>query len=450
MSSDAEEELLALATTKPGSEERALKELEDLFLRFNVKVRIVKSGVGGNILIYGSVPKGYLAAILSRSRLAYSNRVMVFSAATRTQIDDIVLASVNLVKTVAAKKKISTFGVKARCRGSQISAHEIEILVGQNIKERLGLAVNLSSPALVIYIEVIGEVTGIAVSRYPYFFASGIVFMERAFEEKIQDLIQWFAPFRFAVVAFSGGVDSSVVAFAARSAKMDKALAVTFDSPLLPPGELDNAVSLAKIIGIKHEVIKTELPPSVLENSSLRCYYCKKGEMGELLAIAKKRGYDLVVDGTNYSDLGGAWRPGARALSEIGVRSPLAELKITKPEVRAIARSLGLPNAEKPSMACLASRFPYGTQITLEGLKRVGMAELFLKELGFRVIRVRDFGSIARIEVGEDELGKLVEKRTAKIVYEKFRQLGYLYVDADILGYRSGSMDEGLKVQLNQ
>ena len=257
-----------------------------------------------------------------------------------------------------------------------------------------------------------------------------------------EKLVAWFGPFSRVMVAFSGGVDSGLVAYAAHRAKGDAALAVTFDSPLLPPGELEGAVAFAKKVGIKHEVMKSEVSELVLQNDRLRCYYCKRGEMGELVRLAKKRGYEVVVDGTNASDLSGVWRPGAKALSEVGVRSPLAELGLDKSAVRTMAKELGLPNWDKPSMACLASRFPYGSRITLEGLKRVGAAELFLRELGFRVVRVRDFGQVARIEVGRDELSKLVEKGLAEKVYAKFRELGYTYVDADLLGYRSGAMDE--------
>jgi len=259
---------------------------------------------------------------------------------------------------------------------------------------------------------------------------------------RLAELVHWFEPFSSVMVAFSGGVDSSVVAYAAHEAKGDLSLAVTFDSPLLPPGEIEDATSIASAIGIRHEVIKSDVPDVVLANDRLRCYYCKKGEMGYLAKLAKERGFEVVVDGTNASDLSGGWRPGAKALSEVGVRSPLAELGIRKDEVRAIAKEAGLPNFNKPSMACLASRFPYGHRITLDELKRVGAAELYIRQLGFKIVRVRDFGSVARIEVGKDEIPMLFNSGNSDKIYARLRELGFDYVDVDIMGYRTGAMDE--------
>ncbi|MGC8670702.1 MAG: ATP-dependent sacrificial sulfur transferase LarE [Thermoprotei archaeon] len=260
--------------------------------------------------------------------------------------------------------------------------------------------------------------------------------------DRLAELIGWFAPFSSVLVAFSGGVDSSVVAYAAHEAKGDRSLAVTFDSPLLPPGEIQDATLVARTIGIRHEIIKSDVPDVVLANDRYRCYYCKKGEMGYLVKLAKDRGFGVVVDGTNASDLNGGWRPGAKALSEVGVRSPLAELGIRKDEVRSIAKEVGLPNFSKPSMACLASRFPYGHRITLNELKKVGVAELYIRQLGFKVVRVRDFGNVARIEVGREEIPMLFTNGNSDRIYSRLRQLGFDYVDVDIMGYRTGSMDE--------
>ncbi|MDP7982914.1 MAG: ATP-dependent sacrificial sulfur transferase LarE [Conexivisphaerales archaeon] len=260
--------------------------------------------------------------------------------------------------------------------------------------------------------------------------------------DKLSRLIKWFGPFESAVVAFSGGVDSSLVAYAAHSALEDRSLAVTFDSPLLPPGEMEQAVSLARAMGIEHEVIRTHVPEEVLANDRLRCYYCKRGEMGFLVRLAKERGFQVVVDGTNASDLSGGWRPGAKALSEVGVRSPLAELRLTKEDVREMAGEAGLPNSDKPSMACLASRFPYGHRIALEELRKVGAAEIFIRQLGFRVVRVRHFGEVARIEVGREEIPKLFQQDIPDRIFARLKELGFQYVDVDIRGYRTGSMDE--------
>ncbi|WP_449461794.1 ATP-dependent sacrificial sulfur transferase LarE [Tardisphaera miroshnichenkoae] len=259
---------------------------------------------------------------------------------------------------------------------------------------------------------------------------------------RLAELIGWFEPFESVMVALSGGVDSSVVAYAAHEAKGDRSLAVTFDSPLLPPGEIEDAASIARTVGIKHEIVKSDVPDVVLANDRYRCYYCKKGEMGYLMKLAQDRGFEVVVDGTNASDLSGGWRPGAKALSEVGVRSPLAELRIGKDEVRAMAKEVGLPNFNKPSMACLASRFPYGHRITLDELKKVGAAELYIRQLGFKVVRVRDFGSVARIEVGKEEIPMLFGNGNSDKIYARLRELGFDYVDVDLMGYRTGSMDE--------
>ena len=260
--------------------------------------------------------------------------------------------------------------------------------------------------------------------------------------DRLSRLIEWFGPFGSAIVAFSGGVDSSLVAYAAHLALESRSLAVTFDSPLLPPGEVDGAISLAKALGMGHEVIRSAVPEEVLANDRLRCYYCKRGEMGFLVRLARERGFQVVVDGTNADDLRGGWRPGIRALSELGVRSPLAELGMTKEEVRAAAREAGLPNFDKPSMACLASRFPYGHRITVEELMKVGAAETFIRQLGFRMVRVRDFGGVARIEVGRDEIPMLFEGDKPERIHARLKELGFQYVDVDIRGYRTGSMDE--------
>ncbi len=245
------------------------------------------------------------------------------------------------------------------------------------------------------------------------------------------------------VIAFSGGVDSSVVAALAHGALGERAVAVTADSATLPPGELEIAKKIAKHIGINHIVLQhNELSvPGVAENPPERCYHCKLGLLKLLSRYAKENDFKSVAEGTNASELTGH-RPGFRAVKETGVLTPLADAGLSKNDVRELARRLGLPNSEKPSMACLSSRFPYGTPITPEALKRVGGAERALHELGFDTVRVRDHGDVARIEVSPDEIVRIIGMREE--VVESILSTGYAYVALDFVGYRTGSMDEVL------
>ncbi len=245
------------------------------------------------------------------------------------------------------------------------------------------------------------------------------------------------------LIAFSGGVDSSVLATLAYRALGDKAVAVTADSQTLAPGELESAHEVAGEIGIRHLVISyDELnEPGFSDNPPDRCYYCKKGLLRELGKIAQELGMNTIMEGTNISDLKGH-RPGHRAVEEEGVYNPFVEFKVTKDEIREMARRLHLSVAEKPSMACLSSRFPYGQIITTEALKRVGEAEEYLRKKRFSMVRVRDHAGIARIEVTPGEMAQLLEIRNQ--VSTDFKKLGFSYVTLDLLGFRSGSMDEVL------
>lgn len=262
-------------------------------------------------------------------------------------------------------------------------------------------------------------------------------------EHKMQSIVNAFAGKGGILVAFSGGVDSSVLAALAYRALGDKAIAVTADSQTLARGELECAKEVAKDIGIKHMVVSyDELgEPEFAKNPVDRCYYCKKGLLRELKKLAALHGIDTIIEGTNISDLK-AHRPGHRAVVEEGVCNPFVEFNVTKEEIREMARKLCLSVADKPSMACLSSRFPYGQRITPEALKRVGAAEDFLRKAGFRVVRVRDHGSVARIEIMPDEMARFLEMRES--VVAEFKRLGFSYVTLDLVGFRSGSMDEVL------
>lgn len=261
---------------------------------------------------------------------------------------------------------------------------------------------------------------------------------------KLQALIDWFRDKNGVLIAFSGGVDSTLVAYAAKQALGDGALAVTANSSLLPPGELEEAKRIAKFIGIRHLIIDVnELENEhLVENPPNRCYYCKLELMNRLLEIAVEHGLEVVVDGTNADDMK-SYRPGIKALKELGIRSPLAEVGLSKRDVREISRMLGLPTADKPPVACLASRFPYGMRITPEAVRRVGLAELIVKQVAkVNLVRVRDHGVIARIEVGRSERRKLFDEDVLDEISKRLKELGYLYVTMELEGYVSGSLDK--------
>lgn len=255
---------------------------------------------------------------------------------------------------------------------------------------------------------------------------------------KLRDILRG----KSALVSFSGGVDSTLLAFLARWI-CTRSLAVTAASPTLGIGELEGARKLASLIGIPHRVIEyDELEnPEFAKNPRERCYHCKKGLLEAMVGIAAEEDYDMVLEGTNATDMGDH-RPGRRAVIELRVRSPLLEAGLTKPEVRSLSRAFGLPTWNKPSMACLASRIPYGSPITHERLARIGEAENFLKSLGFDVVRVRDHDGLARIEVDKDRIKDLSTPAVSGSIVAKLRSLGFVHVCVDLLGYRTGSMNE--------
>jgi len=244
-------------------------------------------------------------------------------------------------------------------------------------------------------------------------------------------------------VAFSGGVDSSVVAAAAYRAHGNAALAVTVVSELCPESEAEEAAVVARFIGIPHIVVRSALltDETVSTNPPDRCYHCKKKAFALIYEAAGARGITCVADGTNADDME-TYRPGLKALAEMGVASPLALLGIRKEGVRELARVYGLPNAEKPSAPCLATRFPYGTMLTPAGIARVQAAEDAVRSLGFTGFRVRDHGEVARIEIDIASLTDAVSEKTRKKLVAMLKSLGYNYVTLDLEGFRSGSMDK--------
>jgi uncharacterized protein len=281
-------------------------------------------------------------------------------------------------------------------------------------------------------------------------FDKALCMMSPELRAKTQRLIEKIQTFDRAIIAFSGGVDSTLVAYIARQAIGEGAIAMTADSPSLPSFELEESKRLSKRIGIRQVIVTTQEldDPDYVSNPSNRCYFCKKELSQKLKRLAAELKIPIILDGTNSDDLMGH-RPGAVALSEENVRRPLAEVGMTKAEVRAVAKLCGLPNFDKPSMPCLSSRVQYGQLITRERLARIERSEEFIRSLtGVRELRVRDHGNLARIEVGRGERQIFFDEKLLDRINAALRGFGFIYVTFDLPGYRSGSMNE-LEAQVN-
>ena len=266
-----------------------------------------------------------------------------------------------------------------------------------------------------------------------------------ALEGKYECLLGIIAERERVAVAFSGGVDSSLLCYAAAAALGNRAIAVTVGSPMLPKSEREWAARIVRQTGIEHVYIEEEeIDEEVAVNSGQRCYFCKKLEFGRILEEARKRGIAVVLDGSNRDDLLD-YRPGLKALEELGVFSPLREAGLTKAEVRELSRRFALPTWDKPAFACLASRIPYGERIDRDKLARVEKAEDYLRDMGFRQFRVRSHGDIARIEVAPEERRRFFDGALADQVSQALKSRGFLFVALELEGYVMGSLNRILK-----
>jgi pyridinium-3,5-biscarboxylic acid mononucleotide sulfurtransferase len=250
------------------------------------------------------------------------------------------------------------------------------------------------------------------------------------------------------IVAYSGGVDSAYLAYAATRVLGPNALCVTADSPSYPDRHRQMAVRLAREFGFQHEVIRTDemARPEYRANPANRCYFCKHELYTHLSSIARERGIMTIADGSNADDRGD-YRPGRQAAREFGVLSPLDAAGLAKDEIRELSHRAGLPTWDEPASACLSSRIPYFSEVTDEKLRMIEAAESVLRDLGFRICRVRHHDTIARLELGADEIARAIEPELAETIVRELRAVGYTHVTVDLRGYRLGSLNEALRLR---
>jgi uncharacterized protein len=262
-------------------------------------------------------------------------------------------------------------------------------------------------------------------------------------KNKYEELKKYLKELGSIAVAFSGGVDSTLLMFAAKEALGDKAIAITANSDLFPKREHNEAIEFTRMHGIKHIIFEADefAIEGFASNPENRCYLCKKTIFSTIQQLAKQNGVNYVVEGSNMDDIGD-YRPGMQAIAELQIKSPLQHAELYKDEIRILSREFDLDTWSKPSFACLASRFVYGEEITKAKLNMVGISEQFLLDLGFRQVRVRIHNNLARIEIDPSENDKLMNAETRELIDKKLKEFGFQYVSLDLQGYRTGSMNE--------
>ncbi len=258
---------------------------------------------------------------------------------------------------------------------------------------------------------------------------------------KYTNLIDYLKELESIVVAFSGGVDSTFLLVAAKEALGDRVKAVTIASPYIPKWEIEEAKELAHKIGVDHEIITVPLSDKIKDNPEDRCYLCKGFVFSKIKEIAKEQGYKYVVDGSNQDDTKD-YRPGMRALNELNIVSPLLECGLTKGEIRYFSEKKDLQTWNKPAYACLLTRIPYGNKLTIEEFEKIEKSEVYMMNLGFKAVRVRSHGDLARIEIPKEERNRLFDEKLLDKISYKLKEFGFKYVTLDMEGYRMGSFNE--------